>query len=114
LIQSSPTCPKLQQQFVRARGVFCTRMFQPSLILMHCSAIPLPLNLPPQLDAQHLMACIAASDHSPETSDVQQRGVPLRLAMMLLPAEAKRARWNFAVDLSWPLHLTTACVRRIR
>jgi hypothetical protein len=47
-------------------------------------------------------------------SDAQQRGVRLLLAMMLLPAEAKRARWNFAVDLSLPLHLTTACVHRIR
>jgi hypothetical protein len=88
-------------------------MFPQSLILMHCSAILLPLNLPPRLDAQRLMACIAAFDHSPETSDAQQRGVPLLPAMMLLPAEAKRERWNFAVDLSWPLHLTTACVHRI-
>jgi hypothetical protein len=89
-------------------------MFQQSLTLMRYSATPLLLNLPPRLDVQRLMACIAASDHSPETSDVQQRGALLLPAMMLLPAEAKRARWNFAVDLSWPLHLTIACVHRIR
>jgi hypothetical protein len=60
------------------------------------------------------MACIAAFDHSPETSDAQPRGVPLLLATMLLPVEVKREHWNFVGDLNLPLPLTIACVHRIR
>jgi hypothetical protein len=89
-------------------------MFQQSLTLMRYSAIPLPLNLPPRRVAQRLMACIAAFDHSPETSDAQPRGVPLLLATMLLPVEVKREHWNFVGDLNLPLPLTIACVHRIR